>query len=88
MNLFFISLNILIIQKKPEVPKPITDSTESLPFSKPPTRDLNEFRMFIEKNDLEAVKKKLLNPRYLISSGDSPVIIKVSVCVRELFYSK
>ena len=51
MNLFFISLNILIIQKKPEVPKPITDSTESLPFSKPPTRDLNEFRMFIEKND-------------------------------------
>jgi hypothetical protein len=34
--------------------------------------------MFIEKNDLEAVKKKLLNPRYLISSGDSPVIIKVS----------
>ena len=55
-----------------------TDSSESLPFPRPVTRDLNEFRMFIEKNDLVSVEKKLVNPRFLISSGDSPVIIKVS----------
>ena len=70
--------NILIKfkpQKEPQ--KSGTDSSESLPFPRPATKELNEFRMFIEKNDLVSVKKKLINPRYLISSGDSPVIIKV-----------
>lgn len=34
--------------------------------------------MLIEKKDLNGVKNKvLINPRYLISSGDSPVIVKV-----------
>lgn len=63
-------------QKEPQ--KSGTDSSESLPFPRPATKELNEFRMFIEKNDLVSVKKKLINPRYLISSGDSPVIIKES----------
>ena len=43
---------------------------------KPP--ELSQFRRFIESGNIETVKTKVWsNPRYLISSGDTPTILQV-----------
>lgn len=57
----------------------LATDAEKLPFSAPKKPEINELRRFIEKNDLEKVRNRILeNPRFLISSGDSPVIYQLS----------
>lgn len=46
------------------------------PFSSPHTRDLTQLRKAIEKGDYERVKDIIWsNPRYLVSSGETPVVL-------------
>jgi hypothetical protein len=46
------------------------------PFNSPHTRDLTKLRRAIEKADYETVEQLIWsNPRYLVSSGDTPVIL-------------
>lgn len=48
------------------------------PFKAPKSQDLVQFRKSIEYGDIETVKRIVLNnPRYLISSGDTPAILQV-----------
>lgn len=55
-----------------------TQDAEKLPFSAPRKPEVNEMRLFIEKNNFEAFRDKLLsNPRFLITAGDAPVIYQV-----------
>lgn len=55
-----------------------TQDAEKLPFSAPRKPEVNEMRLFIEKNNLEPFRdKSLSNPRFLITAGDSPVIYQV-----------
>lgn len=54
------------------------EDAEKLPFSAPRKPEVNEMRLFIEKNFFEKFRDRLMaNPRFLISSGDSPVIYQV-----------
>lgn len=47
-------------------------------FKGPKTQDLICFKKLIESGDLDAVKDTIWgNPRYLISSGDTPAILQV-----------
>jgi hypothetical protein len=51
---------------------------EKLPFSAPKKSEINLLRSHIEKNEVDLFKSKVLsNPRFLISSGDSPIIVQV-----------
>lgn len=48
------------------------------PFRGPKPQDMVRFRKAIESRDLEYVKKTVWeNPRYLVSSGDTPAILQV-----------
>jgi hypothetical protein len=52
---------------------------EKLPFSAPKKPEINELKSFIEKNMFEKFRDKVMaNPRFLISSGDSPIIFQLS----------
>lgn len=63
-------------------PKSPTSSTfklklEKTPFKAPKSQELVAFRKNIEKNELDMVRNIInLNPRYLVSSGDMPTILK------------
>ncbi|KXJ69762.1 hypothetical protein RP20_CCG025920 [Aedes albopictus] len=63
-------------------PKSPTSSTaklklEKTPFKAPKSQELVAFRKNIEKNELDMVRNIVqLNPRYLVSSGDMPTILK------------
>uniref|UniRef100_A0A182LRY4 ANKLE2 third alpha/beta domain-containing protein n=1 Tax=Anopheles culicifacies TaxID=139723 RepID=A0A182LRY4_9DIPT len=47
------------------------------PFSAPSSQKLVAFRKLIEANNIEEVRSMIMkNPRYLISSGDTPTILK------------
>ena len=62
------------------VTKPITNDAEKLPYSDVPTSELTKLYNLVDKgNDSEFERLIWSNPRYLISSGDSPTIVKVSV---------
>lgn len=57
----------------------ITSDEKSSSFKAPKSQELVAFRKLIESGDLDAVKKTVWdNPRYLISSGDTPAILQVS----------
>ena len=63
--------------------KPANNDAEKLPYSDVPTSELTKLYNVVEKGD-EAEFERLIwsNPRYLISSGDSPTIVKVlSICI-------
>lgn len=54
----------------------VGDEKPSL-FKGPKSQELVIFRKLIEEGDLAGVKKTMWdNPRYLISSGDTPAILK------------
>lgn len=66
--------------------KPPNNDAEKLPYSDVPTSELTKLYNVVEKGD-EAEFERLIwsNPRYLISSGDSPTIVKVWFnCTRSL----
>ena len=47
-------------------------------FKGPKSQDLVRFRKLIESGDVEAVRSFIWeNPRYLVSSGDTPAILQV-----------
>ena len=49
-------------------------------FKGPKPQELVAFRKFIESGELETVKKIAWeNPRYLVSSGDTPAILQVEL---------
>lgn len=53
---------------------------QSSNFKEPKTEKLIAFKRLIEAGDLEAVKNTVWeNPRYLISSGDTPAILQVNI---------
>ncbi|CAH1778016.1 unnamed protein product [Owenia fusiformis] len=59
--------------QKPQIPV----SAESSLFKGPKVQDLMKMRKMIEKGDLDGVKELVLsNPRYLVSSGDTPTILQ------------
>lgn len=55
-----------------------SQDAEKLPFSAPRKPEVNEMRLFIEKNNFESFRDKAIsNPRFLITAGDSAVIYQV-----------
>jgi len=49
-------------------------------FRAPSTQDLIAFKWLIENGDVKAVKNIVWeNPRYLISSGDTPALLQVNM---------
>ena len=58
--------------------KTVSVSSEpKLTFSAPSHRDLMKFKKWVEANDTEMIESVCYdNPRYLISSGDTPVILQ------------
>lgn len=49
-------------------------------FKAPEIQELQAFKWLIENGDLECVKKTVWkNPRYLISSADTPAILRASI---------
>jgi len=64
---------------------------EKLPFSAPKKPEINQLRAFIEKNDIESFRAKIIaNPRFLVSAGDTPILCQESfrynclhVCAKE-----
>ncbi|KAL6425968.1 hypothetical protein ACFW04_008932 [Cataglyphis niger] len=49
-------------------------------FKAPETQELQAFKRLIKNGDLECVKKTVWkNPRYLISSGDTPAILQMGI---------
>ncbi|UJR35490.1 hypothetical protein I4U23_028244 [Adineta vaga] len=71
-----IDLNMSIEQTS----KPVTNDVEKLPYSDVPTSELTKLYNLAEKGDENEFERLIwTNPRYLISSGDSPTIVKISV---------
>lgn len=55
------------------------NDVEKLPFAAPREPEINELRSFIERKNFEAFRDKVVaNPRFLISSGDAPIIVQLS----------
>lgn len=53
---------------------------QSSNFKEPKPQKFIAFKRLIEAGDLEAVKNTVWeNPRYLISSGDTPAILQVNI---------
>lgn len=49
-------------------------------FKAPKPQELVGFRKLIENGDVESVRSTIwTNPRYLISSGDTPAILQVNI---------
>lgn len=71
------SLKNSLLKQDDSSRKKIQDA-EKLPFSAPRKPEVNEMRLFIEKNNFEPFRDKLFaNPRFLITAGDAPVIYQV-----------
>lgn len=67
--------NMLIEQ----VSKTVNNDAEKLPYSDVPTSELTKLYNLVEKGaEIEFERLVWSNPRYLISSGDSPTIVKVN----------
>jgi len=63
-----------------QVIKPINNDAEKLPYSDVPTSELTKLYNVVEKGDENEFERLIWsNPRYLISSGDSPTIVKVNI---------
>lgn len=61
-------------------PKTISSDAEKLPYSDVPVSELTKLYNIVEKGDeMEFERLVWSNPRYLISSGDSPTIVKVNM---------
>lgn len=62
----------------PPNPQPVIQrSLEKSNFPAPKSQDLVKFRKEIEQNNVQKVYELInLNPRYLVSSGDTPAILK------------
>ncbi|CAF0864148.1 unnamed protein product [Adineta ricciae] len=72
--------NIDLNMSVDQIPKPATNDAEKLPYSDVPTSELTKLYNLAEKgNESEFERLVWTNPRYLISSGDSPTIVKISV---------
>ena len=55
-----------------------SQDAEKLPFPAPKKPEVNELRKFIETDNYEAFREKILsNPRYLISAGETPNLCQV-----------
>jgi len=55
-------------------------AVESSAFRSVKTQDLVKLRKFLEKGDLHEARKLIWsNPRYLVSSGDTPTILQVMI---------
>lgn len=64
------------------VTKSINNDAEKLPYSDVPTSELTKLYNIVDKGDVDEFERLIWsNPRYLISSGDSPTIIKVRFCL-------
>ena len=75
--------NIDLNMSVDQTPKPATNDAEKLPYSDVPTSELTKLYNLAEKgNESEFERLVWTNPRYLISSGDSPTIVKVKFCLR------
>jgi ankyrin repeat and LEM domain-containing protein 2 len=62
-----------------QVTKPVNNDAEKLPYSDVPTAELTKLYNVVEKGDENEFERLIWsNPRYLISSGDSPTIVKVN----------
>lgn len=49
-------------------------------FKAPKPQNLTQFRKVIEQGNIESVRSTIWeNPRYLVSSGDTPAILHVSI---------
>lgn len=60
------------------VTKPVNNDAEKLPYSDVPTAELTKLYNLVDKGDANEFERLVwTNPRYLISSGDSPTIVKV-----------
>ena len=72
--------SVLINPLANAVPTVAATEEKSSNFKAPRPQNLTQFRKLIEKNDLESVKRTIWeNPRYLVSSGDTPAILHVSI---------
>ena len=57
-----------------------SNDAEKLPYSAPKKADINQMRILAEKDDFEKLIDLITsNPRFLISSGDSPVVVQVRI---------
>lgn len=69
-----------------QVTKPVNNDAEKLPYSDVPTSELTKLYNLVEKGDENEFERLIWsNPRYLISSGDSPTIIKVKIFIKFIF---
>ncbi|CAF0721423.1 unnamed protein product [Rotaria sordida] len=69
-------MNIAVEQRTTQ----INNDAEKLPYSDVPTSELTKLYNIVEKGDENEFERLIWsNPRYLISSGDSPTIVKISV---------
>jgi hypothetical protein len=64
-----------------QITKPaVNNDAEKLPYSDVPTSELTKLYNLVEKGDENEFERLIWsNPRYLISSGDSPTIVKVNI---------
>lgn len=73
-------------------PTIVVTQEKSSNFKAPKPQELVSFKKLIESGDLEAVKNIIWeNPRYLISSGDTPAILQVNALAYHTYkqiYSK
>jgi len=61
-------------------PVTVIAQEQSSNFRAPSTQDLIAFKWLIESGDVKAVKNIVWeNPRYLISSGDTPALLQVNM---------
>ncbi|KAL7030023.1 hypothetical protein ACKWTF_006483 [Chironomus riparius] len=71
-------LDTISLLKSPPPNQPVIQrSLEKSNFPAPKSQDLVKFRKEIEQNNVQKVYELInLNPRYLVSSGDTPAILK------------
>lgn len=69
-------------------PAIVVTQEKSSNFKALKSQELVGFRKLVEKGDLESVRKAIWeNPRYLVSSGDTPAIVQVKLhCLYNRFY--
>lgn len=63
----------------PTSPLPAESGEKPSPFRAPKPQDMVRFRKAIESGDIDFVKRTVWeNPRYIVSSGDTPAILQVN----------
>lgn len=68
---------------------PTTVAQEKCNFKAPKPQEFVAFRKLIESGDLKSVRSTVwTNPRYLISSGDTPAILHVNILANIFLYLK